>query len=39
MASTDIQKPFAEPFAQIENLVDGQVRKIKETKLSVTVRA
>ena len=39
MASTDIQKPFAKPFSEIEDLVDGQIRKIKEKKLSVTVRA
>lgn len=30
MASTDIQKPFAKPFSEIENLVDEQIRKIQE---------
>ena len=39
MVSTDIQKPFAKPFSEIENLVDEQIRKIKEKKLSVSVRA
>lgn len=39
MACTDIQKPFAKSFSEIENLVDEQIRKIKGKKLSVTVRA
>lgn len=39
MTSTDIKKPFAKSFSEIENLVDEQIRKIKEKKLSATVRA
>ena len=39
MASTDIQKPFAKHFSEIESLVDEQIRKIKEKKLPVSVRA
>ncbi|MDI1486535.1 MAG: hypothetical protein OHK93_005766 [Ramalina farinacea] len=36
MASTDIQKPFAGPFSKIGNLVDEQIRQIREKKLSIT---
>ena len=32
-------KPFAKSFSEIENLVDEQIRKIKEEKLSATVSA
>ena len=39
MTSTDIKKHFAKSFSEIENLVDEQIRKIKEKRLSVTVRA
>lgn len=36
--SSDIQKAFANSFRGIEELVDGQIKKIKEKSLSVTVR-
>lgn len=36
--SSDIQKVFTEAFLSIEGLVDGQINKIREKKLPVTVR-
>lgn len=35
--SSDIQKAFTVPFSGIESLIDGQISKIKEKRLSVTV--
>ncbi|MCJ1346745.1 hypothetical protein MMC31_004963 [Peltigera leucophlebia] len=36
--SSDIQKAFTSAFSGIESLVDGQISKIEEKQLSVTVR-
>lgn len=38
LPSSDIQKVFTDAFRGIESLVDGQISKIKEKKLPVTVR-
>lgn len=37
-SSSDIQTVFTDAFRGIESLVDGQISKITEKKLSVTVR-